>query len=365
MRRPQPFDILVATLVVAACLIIQTGRTGATATGTTWLDWSAVTVPCVPLLWRSRWPLTVFWLVVALIGLGGLLGARTPAIFLVPLVAVHAVARHREARHTWTTVAVTVLAGFLNRPADAAAWTGLGVVTVVTVAIAVIGVNQRTRQRYLTALEADRDQRARLAVAEERARIAREMHDVVAHHLTVMVALSEGAAAAPPQAPPLMTQVAATGRQALAEMRRIVGVLREGGDRAPQPGLDQLDELVEQVRQAGLRVTLTRQGPVVAWGPGAELTIFRIVQEALTNTIKHVGPGAGVQITLAYAPGEATIDVVDDGGGRVARPPGPADRHGLIGMAERAAAYGGRVEAGPREGAGWRVRARLRLPEPA
>ncbi|MBL7257498.1 sensor histidine kinase [Paractinoplanes lichenicola] len=357
--RPQPIDVLVAALTLVACLVIQTGRTGATAPGTSLLDWTAVILPCVPLLWRSQWPPAVFGAVIALIGLGGALGARTPAIFLIPLVALYAVARHRPARPAWAAVTVTILAGLVTRPG----WTAFIAVSVVIVAIAVIGINQRTRQAYLTALEADRDQRARLAVADERTRIAREMHDVVAHHLTVMVALSEGAAAAPQQATPVMTQVAVTGRQALAEMRRLVGVLRDDGGRTPQPGLGQLDELIDQVRGAGLDVTLTREGQPKAWGPGAELTIFRIVQEALTNTLKHVGPGAGVQVRLAYGPDEATIDVVDDGGGRVAREPGPADRHGLIGMAERAAAYGGRVDAGPREGAGWRVHARLRIKE--
>ncbi|MBM2616618.1 hypothetical protein JIG36_13720 [Actinoplanes sp. LDG1-06] len=458
--RRAAMDALVAVLTAVACLVIQTGRTGATSPGTSWLDWLAAVVPCVPLLWRSRWPVAVFWGVCALIGLGGLLGARTPAIFLVPLVALFAVARNRSAVHTWSAVGFTVLAGLLGRPEDSTAWTGFAAVSVVTVAVALIGINQRTRQAYLSALEEhalrleiERDQRARLAVADERARIAREMHDVVAHHLTVMVALSEGAAASVPAAPgraaTVMTQVSATGRQALTEMRRIVGLLREGGvlsesgaageggavsensavsnsgelheddavhedgvvsnggavsngsavselptglsrpsgpsgsggnrpaengngglggigagaDRGPQPGLGDLDALVDRVRRAGPRVTLVREGAAGAWGPAAGLTVYRIVQEALTNTLKHVGTRVGVEVRLVFGPGSAEISVVDDGGGAVAREPEPANRHGLVGMAERAAAYGGRVEAGPRPGAGWRVHVRLEFDE--
>ncbi|MBU2665333.1 ATP-binding protein [Actinoplanes bogorensis] len=365
-------DVPVAALVLVACLVIQTGRTGATQTGDRWLDWVAVTVPCLALFWRNRWPVPVFAAVLGLVGLGGALGVRTPGIFLVPLVALYAVARHREARTAWVAVAVTVLAGFLTGPVGPAGWTGFAVISVITVAIAVIGINQRTRQAYLTALEdqahrleVERDQRARLAVAAEQARIAREMHDVVAHHLTVMVALSEGAAASVPAAPDrastVMTQVAATGRQALTEMRRIVGLIRRDapGERTPPPGVDDLDTLIEQVRRAGMRVTVVREGRKGLWGAGAELAIHRIVQEALTNTIKHAGPGVAVEVRLSFGPESAEITVTDDGTATPDEARG--EKHGLVGMAERAAAFGSRVEAGPRAGGGWRVHTRLDL----
>ena len=243
-------DVPVAALVLVACLVIQTGRTGATETGDRWLDWVAVTVPCLVLFGRNRWPVQAFAAVFVLVGVGGLLGVRTPGIFLVPLVALYAVARHRPARYAWVAVAVTVLAGFLAGPADPAGWTGFAAVTVITVAIAVIGINQRTRQAYLTALEdqarrleVERDQRDRLAVAAEQARIAREMHDVVAHHLTVMVALSEGAAASVPAAPAR----AGNGDDA------------GGGDRPPGPDRDAADRRPDPPGSAG------RAGP--AAGP--------------------------------------------------------------------------------------------------
>src|SRR5262249_49944177 len=156
----------------------------------------------------------------------------------------------------------------------------------------------------------DRDQQAQLAVATERTRIAREMHDIVAHNLAVIVALADGAAAtattAPQRAADVMQQVSTTGRQALGEMRRPVGLLRDGKQdadaegrvREPQPGLDDIDRLVEQIRAAGVQVALTREGVPGSWGPGAGLAVYRIVQEALTNTLKHAGPRAAAQVRL-------------------------------------------------------------------
>jgi signal transduction histidine kinase len=194
------------------------------------------------------------------------------------------------------------------------------------------------------------------------------MHDIVAHNLAVMVALADGAGYAastsPERAADAMQKVSASGRQALSEMRRLVGLLRDGepadpDGRAPQPGLGDLDRLVDQVRAAGVRVAVTREGVPGPWGPGAGLAIYRIVQEALTNILKHAGPHAGAEVRLRYEPARAEVEVVDDGAGRAARAVPPADRHGLAGMAERAASYGGRLEAGPRPGAGWRVHAYL------
>jgi signal transduction histidine kinase len=242
-----------------------------------------------------------------------------------------------------------------------------------------LGLTVSTRRAYLAELEErarrlerERDQQAQLAAATERARLARELHDIVAHNLAVMIALADGAAftatVAPERAADAMQQVSGTGRQALAEMRRLLGLLRDSqppqapSELAPQPGLEDLDELVDQVRAAGVRVTLTRAGVAGAWGPGAGLAVYRIVQEALTNTLKHAGPQASAQVRLRYTAAGVDLEITDDGAGRPAQPAAAtAGGHGLAGMTERAASYGGEVQAGPCRGTGWRVRARLRF----
>jgi signal transduction histidine kinase len=196
------------------------------------------------------------------------------------------------------------------------------------------------------------------------------MHDVVAHHLTVMVTLSEAAAAAsassPDRAAEVMRSVSATGRRALADTRRLLGVLRQrpGQDPAatlaPVPDLTQLDALIEEVRSAGLETTLEVCGQAPDVPAGVQLTVYRLVQEALTNTLKHGGPGARATVRLCYLPGELRVDIDDDGAGAAA--PAPAGvGGGLIGMRERVHAYGGDVRAGPRQPGGWNVSARLRL----
>jgi signal transduction histidine kinase len=241
--------------------------------------------------------------------------------------------------------------------------------TGMATAAVVIGVNVRTRRAYLAALEEraaqlerDRDQQGQLAAAAERARIAREMHDIVAHNLSVMVALADGAgfmaASNPARSIGAMAHVSKTGRHALGEMRRLLGVLRDDGAAAlaPQPGLADLDALLERVRAAGLRVTLQVSGRPIALGSGAELTVYRLVQEALTNTLKHAGPDAQATVRLSYEDDGIDVEVADDGSGRTLV---SAGGQGLPGMRERAAVYGGAIEAGPAATGGWRVHTRL------
>jgi signal transduction histidine kinase len=270
----------------------------------------------------------------------------------------------------------------------------------LAVASLLLGVSVRHWRNSLSSLaeraeqlERERDQQARMAVAAERTRIAREMHDVVAHSLSVMVTLSEGAAlkqaAEPERAKRAMRQVSATGHQALDEMRRLLGVLRTEDapePRQPQPGLAQLDGLLDQVRATGLAAELVVTGLAVtglaaAMAPGAELTVYRIVQEALTNTLKHAAGPTRVSVAIACRPDAVTVEVHDDGGrrpaGSRARTTGHrlAERelngrelngrertgHGLTGMRERAAVYDGAVSAGPDPDGGWRIHARLPL----
>jgi signal transduction histidine kinase len=240
-----------------------------------------------------------------------------------------------------------------------------------------LGLYSATRRAYLAELhdraerlERERDQQAALAVAAERTRIAREMHDIVAHHLTVMTTLAEAAVAAsassPERATDVMRSVASTGRRALADTRRLLGVLRQrpsqdpGDTLQPVPDLTELDTLIEQVRSAGLDTTLEIHGQAPDVPPGVQLTVYRLVQEALTNTLKHGGPGARASVRLRYLPGELLVDVDDDGAGAAA-PATASVGSGLVGMRERVHAYGGDVHAGPRRPEGWKVSARLRL----
>jgi signal transduction histidine kinase len=313
------------------------------------------------------------------------------------LVAVYTLALHRPRRWLWPALVVlegTVLAAALLGNPRGGPWNSLALGTSVLAAGALLGVTISTRRAYLAALEErahraerERDQQAQLAATTERARIAREMHDIIAHNLAVMVALADGAAftapVAPQRAADTMQQVSATGRQALAEMRRLLGLLSkdrtspatptaanpgeppqpDSDQLSPQPGLDDLDRLIDQVRAAGVQVTLTRQGAVGGWGPGPGLAVYRIVQEALTNTLKHAGPQARVEIQLRCTSTGVELEVADDGAGRPARAvvATAAGGQGLAGMLQRAASYGGHVEAGPRPGTGWRVRAQLRF----
>jgi signal transduction histidine kinase len=231
-------------------------------------------------------------------------------------------------------------------------------------------------------LEIERDQQASLAAATERARIAREMHDVVSHNIQVMVTLADAAAAArdPERAAEAMHEVSGTGRQALTDMRRMLGVLREepGSDApvspvpyAPQPGLGELGALVERVRGTGLPVSVEESGRPFAVSGAAGLTVYRIVQEALTNALKHADHPASVEVRLDYRDPDLSVQVTDDGrrpsangngaaGDPVAAAAGAGGGHGVAGMAERAAAFGGTLEAGPGRAGGWQVLATLR-----
>jgi signal transduction histidine kinase len=360
--------------VVAAVLFAVLGRvTVALGPVSVW-GWVWLVVLHLPLVVRRRWPVVVFWTVTVTafaavsVGLGG------PALLVVPMVAGYTLARHRSRRALWPVAVPTAafVVGWWWHGGPL--WDALAVSAAFTVAV-LLGAYLQTRRAYLAALEErarrlehEREQQDRLAVAAERARIAREMHDIVAHNLAVMVALADGAAAVTPATPQrgvdMMRQTALTGRQALTEIRRLVGLLRvseEDGQLTPQPGLEDLDELVGQVRAAGLEVTLTRTGTCADLGPGAELAIYRIVQEALTNTIKHAGQHATAEVRLTCDGTTADVEITDDGGDRVVTPARPG--HGLTGMTERAASYGGRVAAGPGTERGWRVHAHLGLDE--
>lgn len=219
----------------------------------------------------------------------------------------------------------------------------------------------RDREARAELAERERDRAAHEAVREERTRIARELHDVIAHTVTVMVVQAQAGPdllGDPADARRVFGAIETSGREALAELRRLLGVLRTGDEQAvikPQPGLGSLDGLVRELRAAGRDVELRVEGTPVELTPGVDLSAFRIVQEALTNTIKH-GGGARAEVTVRYGQGAVELEVVDDGPGANG---GGGAGHGLIGMRERTALYGGLLEAGDRKGRGYAVRAQL------
>jgi signal transduction histidine kinase len=242
---------------------------------------------------------------------------------------------------------------------------------LVTAAVA-LGINQRHRRALVASLhdraarlERERDQQSQLAAGNERARIAREMHDIVAHNLSVMIALADGATFAmrdaPDRAEVAMRKSSSIGRHALMEMRRLLGVLREDGPPstlAPQPGIAEIEGVIEQVRAAGLPVHYDVDGWASDSVPdGVQLAAFRIVQEALTNTLKHAGAGTETQVRLKIADGTLLIDVADGGAGTIIT--ATREGGGLRGMRERAAVYDGTLQAGPLRDGGWQVRTRL------
>jgi signal transduction histidine kinase len=332
------------------------------------------TAAALPL--RRVWPGPVFlWTVLAAAVLAQWpdRGALFPVALAVSLYTVAAMMRRAAALAAAVLVAGVLLlvVGQDGTPHWAAA-----VVDAAGFAAAVVvaGLYAGTRRAYLAELrdrarrfERERDQASALAAAEERTRIAREMHDSVAHHLTVIVALSDGAlravTRAPADAADAIRDVSGTARQALAETRRLLGVLRADSGpelRQPLPGLADLDDLLDRVRAAGLPVRYELSGAAGDLAPALQLAVFRLVQEALTNTMKHAGPNASAAVRLQLTPVQVRVDVEDDGAGRGAGPAAAAGG-GLTGMRERVSAVGGELDFGPRQPHGWRVTARLVL----
>jgi signal transduction histidine kinase len=294
------------------------------------------------------WSVAVYWAAVVLAFATALFGLLNPVQLVVPLAAAYVVARYGPRRQLWLT-AIPVVPFVVLWVANGGPWWDALMLAGIYGGCVLLGVALAERRVHVTA-------RKQLALASERNRIAREMHDIVAHNLAVMVALADGAVAsagtAPERSADLMAKVSTTGRQALSEVRQLIGLLRDDARTAD------LDGLVDQVRAAGLPVTLIRTGDAAHLGPGIELTVYRIVQEALTNTMKHAGPNAKAEVALRYDSSAVEVEVIDDGTGG---PPEP-DGNGLTGMRERVDAQGGTFEAGPLGRGGWRVNARLTAP---
>jgi len=222
-------------------------------------------------------------------------------------------------------------------------------------------------ERHVVRVELEREEQARVAVVEERARIARELHDAVAHSVSVMVLQAGGVRRLLGNDPErerereALAGVEETGRQAVQELHRMLGILRKadpGAELAPSPSLRRVEELVTQVRTAGLETNLTIEGEPVELPPGLDMSAYRIVQEALTNVLRYA-PGSTVGVTVTYRGKDVQLEVRDDGARVNGKPPTKGSGHGIVGMRERAELFGGELEAGPTAGGGWLVRARL------
>lgn len=369
-RRPWVWDALVTAVLLTTALVDATGGWRNTARDPSVPVWLVATVSVavvLPVHWRRRAPLAVLAVMAVPVLVSETTGAFLQAGYLQALPLFHIALRRPPRALLWAAALLLapLLTGALRFQAET--W-DLHVVPAVWgyLLVALLGITVRSRKE-------EREQEVRLAAAAERARIAREMHDIIGHNLSVITGLADGgryaAAKNPERAAQALDAISTTSRQALTELRRLLGVLREedteSAVRNPQPGLADLPDLIEGVRRAGLPVDAALPAPVPPLSPGTELTLYRAVQEALTNTLKHAGKGAKAEVTLAYEP-EETVLVVTDTGGRPAELSSGRGRgrgQGLAGMRERAALYDGTLESGPLPGtSGWRVR--LRLPHP-
>ena len=334
------------------------------------------------LAWRRRLPFLA-----VLVGFAAMLIAAAAGVsqhkpfspILVVFVALYSLALYATPRRAAVGLVYALGCAYLQiifamHYGESYGGTDFGFIAVLLLAPWLVGKAMRGRVAHASLLEVraekaerEREQRAQEAAREERGRIARELHDVIAHSVSVMVvqagAAEEVLRQAPERALEPIRAVQDTGRQALAEMARLLGILRRDGEElglAPQPGLDDLETLVEQTRRAGLPVDLRVEGTPRPVPLGADLSAYRIVQEALTNARKHAGE-ARATVTVRYGTEALEIEVADDGSGSGN---GDGGGHGLVGMRERVALFGGELHAGPQAGGGFRVHARLPLAEP-
>jgi signal transduction histidine kinase len=335
-----------------------------------------------PLVWRRSHPEQVFFFVSGVAVLQWLSGTNLMGGNAGLLVALYAISVYGEVKYSRIALAVGGL-GVLMATAryySNSDWrqqiTMMVALGALVFGVWAFGERRRTRGLYVAQLEEraaqlerDRDREAKLAVSNERTRIAREIHDVVAHGLSIMIVQADGglyaADASPEQAKKALATIGDTGRASLTEMRKMLGLLKQDSQPGldpdqprPQPGISSLPELIENVRQAGLSVDYQVTGTPRDLPALLGLTAYRIVQEGLTNTLKHAGPGARTSVHLDFGREMLTVVVSDDGrGGGVAPSTDPG--HGLVGMRQRASISGGTVNAGPKAGGGYEVVAKL------
>jgi signal transduction histidine kinase len=378
----RPADVVIAVLLAVLGLLSTVLdpflRGGArTAPATLVLSIVLVLVQTIPLAWRRQRPNLVLILVAAAFALKTVLGINTTIAAVGLLIGVYSVAVYGSGRwRLWALVAAgaVFVSGFvLFAVSGNPRFIAVSVPALAHIAAWLIGDYLRTRRAYVSALEerASRLERERrldrqIAADEERARIARELHDVVAHDVSV-IAIQAGAARTVQQSQPAAAAEAlglieTTARKTLVELSQLLGVLRkvdsDVAQRNPQPGLSQLDRLIEELRAAGLKVDCRVDGEARPLPPALDLSAYRILQESTTNVLKHAR-AQQVDITLTYRQHEIDLRVRDDGLGSAAN--GSSSGHGLVGMRERVALFGGQLEAGPVKTGGFEVSARLPL----
>jgi signal transduction histidine kinase len=361
--------LLAAALAALYCVEIATESHFA---GDRAVSFPAALAFCAALAWRRRAPLVALVLAVVVIELSNLAApalAETGAFLVGLMVSIYSAGRYTRGRALVAGVALVVVAIPLAaiEPGDPVAFTDIAFFAVLFGGPWAVGRYARHRGERERVLVVQRDVRAREAVAEERTRIARELHDVVAHAISLIVLQARGGRRMLDEdldeTRRALDVIEHAGEQALGEMRRLLGLLRQGEPEpslAPPPSLRRIDELVAGIRASGLPVEVVIEGEPAELPPGVDVSAYRIVQEGLTNALKHAGP-AHARVTVTYAPDAVDLTIVDDGpGGSVVNGGG----YGLAGMRERVAIYGGRLESGARPEGGYALRVRLPLPAP-
>jgi signal transduction histidine kinase len=351
--------------------------------------YALVVLQTIPLTWRRKWPVAVWWACGIPRTIYDNLGIPFAPLPIAPMIAYYTVMDRGSVRMRWMTTILTVIG--VTRAAFLPGHDTSQELFVSTLEFAVAGIaglisgtrranllQMQARAEAAEAAEAEKDREVAMAAANERARIARELHDVVAHHVSLIAVQSQAAASLlpgrPAEAGKAVEIIGQTAREALAELRRLLGVLRGPVDparipapppTAPSPSVSELGDVLSQVRQAGIAVHLKVEGSPARLAPGVDLAAYRIVQEALTNTVRHSGADQAA-VTVAYEPGFVTVSVIDTGPAAVpiARrdEPRASAGFGLAGIAERVASCGGNLTLGPALTGGFAVSARLPTP---
>jgi signal transduction histidine kinase len=369
------FDALLALAVLVAVQVeAWTGVLATHRQGPAWAEAAGYSIAAVALAFRRVYPLGCVLVVCGALAVE-FAAVGSPegfGVLVPPMIAAYTVANREDRRRAlWGLVAIVsmgvawmVFDPMMVTPvqyAQGAVWLCPWVIAWL------LGAYLRTRRLYVEGLVREREERASAAVGEERNRIARELHDVIGHSVSVMTVQASAVRRLmrPDQAREraALETVEATGREALAEMRRMVGVLRAGDEattRTPAPTLAQLDGLIENFRQAGLDVACETDGQAAPLPPGLDLTAYRVVQEGLTNTLKHAEATRAV-VGLSYRPGALVVSVRDNGRGLAGT---PGTGNGLLGMRERVEVYGGALAAGAAASGGYELRATLPVPPP-
>ncbi|MDQ3465075.1 MAG: sensor histidine kinase [Actinomycetota bacterium] len=372
MLRPGVADLLIALVVFVVTVQPLIQPQGCGCPPVSWWGYGLVAGQSLVLVWRRRFPFSTALLAGITTAASDVAALPEPVLPFAALVATYTVAAHGRRPLALLAAAITALSLLLILMFDPAANAQSYTVLYLIFATAwLLGDSARSRRERAAQLEdaaaqlkLTRDAEAQRVMVEERNRIAREMHDVVAHHVSLMVIQAEAGPVvvyrAPERAIEAFDSISVTGKQALTQMRQLLGVLRtdDTADLGPQPGVDGLAELAAGVREAGLPVELMVTGTERRLPAGVDLSAYRIVQEALTNALRHAGP-SHASVTLDYTDDVFRLSVVDDGVGSSGH--GRQTGNGIVGMGERARLVGGHLDAGPRRAGGWEVRAELPL----